>query len=149
MDRQIMAGMAREQLQTLRLPYWEDQGTDFVIQCEFLDARWSTGHKKIHYNASIFFDESQRTVFFWELTRESGSGFSFGVDTQSSFQTGKTLFRKVRSIQSGPDGIAYEINLDLGAIPRLFKDIAKSRGWKFKTVLKREKAAGFASGTVS
>jgi hypothetical protein len=49
--------------------------------------------------------------------------------------------RKVKSVQYGPDGKAYEYTLDLGAVSKLVKDIAKRHGWKFKTVLSRSKAS--------
>lgn len=116
------------------------EGTDIAISCEFLDVGWSTGNKKITYEASAYFDEANRTVFLWEFTKEIGSGLSFGGDTGSSFQTGKTLFRKVKSVQYGPEGKVFEYTLDLGAIPKAFKEVAKANGWKFKTVLRREKA---------
>lgn len=77
----------------------------------------------------------------WEKTLETGSGFSGGYDGGSSFQSGTTLYRKVKSIQYGPDGRAYEYNLDLGAIPKAVKEAAKQYGWKFKSVLAKAKAA--------
>jgi len=116
-------------------------GTDISIAAEFLDAGWSSGNKKITYEAMIFADESSNTVHMWEMTREVGQGFSFGGGSQSSFQSGKTLFRKVKSIQYGVDGKAYEYTLDLGAITKAAKETAVRKGWKFKTVLKRDKAA--------
>ena len=116
-------------------------GTDISIAAEFLDAGWSTGNKKITYEAMIYADELSNTVHMWEMTRETGQGFSFGGSSGSSFQSGKTLFRKVKSIQYGVDGKAYEYTLDLGAIPKAAKETAAKYGWKFKTVLKRDKAA--------
>ncbi len=119
----------------------QGQGTDILLSCEFLDAAWGTGKKKINYDAAAFFDEASQTVFMWELTKEVGSGISFGGNSETSMQSGMTLFRKVKSIQYGPDGKAYEYSLDLGAIPKTVKEVAKQYGWKFKTVLKREKAS--------
>lgn len=122
------------------IPYTLNDGTDIKIFHDFLDASWGTGKKSVHYEANAFFDEINRTIFLWEMTKETGSGFSAGITGESSFQSGKTLFRKVKSIQYGPDGKAFEITLDLGLISKLFKETAKSNGWKFKTVLKKEKA---------
>jgi hypothetical protein len=116
-------------------------GADITIKTEFLDAAWGSGNKKIEYNASAFFDESERTLYFWEFTKESGSGFSFGGESETSFQSGTTLFRKVKSVGFGIDGKAYEYSLDIGAITKTFKDTAKQHGWKFKVVLNREKAS--------
>ena len=108
---------------------------------EFLDAKWSTGSKKINYEASIFADEQERIVYMFEKTTEIGQGLSFGLSGGSSFQSGSTLYRKVKSIQYGPDGKAYEYSLDLGAISKAVKEAAKRGGWKFKTVLNRKKAS--------
>ena len=50
------------------------------------------------------------------------------------------MFRKVKSIQYSAEGKVYEYTLDLGEITKIVKEIAKVNGWKFKTVLKKEKA---------
>lgn len=127
-------------LDQLHVPYTKGQSTDIAISCEFLDAGWSTGNKKINYDSFVFFDSENETVFMWECTKEIGSGFSMGSESESSFQSGTTLFRKVKSVQYGPEGQVYEYTLDLGAIPKAVKETAKTYGWKFKTVLKKEKA---------
>lgn len=116
------------------------KGTDISISAEFLDASWSTGKKNINYEGAIYLDETSQTIYMWEKTSESKQGISFGGEASSSFQMGRTLFRKVKSIQYGPDGQAYEYTLDLGAIPKTVKEVAKENNWKFKTVLNREKA---------
>lgn len=141
MGKQEMVQDVLTRLKELGISYETGCGADIAINCVFLDAGWSTGKKKIVYEASAYFDETEKTVFLWEYTKETGSGFSFGEYCETSFQTGKTLFRKVKSIQYGADGKAYEYTLNLGAIPEAFKVTAKAYGWKFKTVLKREKAS--------
>ena len=113
---------------------------DVAVNAELLDAKWSTGNKKIVYAASVLIDERERTVYMYEKTTETGGGFSFGSAGESSFQSGSTLFRKVKSIQYGPDGKAFEYSFDLGAIPKVVKEAAKRGGWKFKTVLNKNKA---------
>jgi len=115
--------------------------TDLSIMEEFLDAGFSTGKKKITYEASIFADETSSTIFMFELTKEVGSGFSFGSSSESFSQSGTTLFRKVKSIQYSPDGKAYEYSLDLGAIPKTVKEVASTYNWKFKTVITKAKAS--------
>ena len=140
MSKQEIIKVIAEKFAPMGISYKTETNTDITITAEFLDAGWSTGEKKINYESSIFADEASQTIFMWELTKEIGSGFSFGGDSESSFQSGTTLFRKVKSVQYGPDGKAFEINLDLGAIPKAVKETAKQYGWKFKTVLKREKA---------
>lgn len=140
MSKEILISNVLPKLKQLGINYSIGQETDVSIECEFVSAGWSTGKKKINYYASVFFDENSQTIFMWELTKEAGAGFSFGGEGETSFQSGKTFFRKVKSIQYGPDGKAYEYNLDLGAIPKAFKEVAKENNWKFKTVLRKEKA---------
>lgn len=141
MQKQAIVHEISSKLNQMGIANQSGNGTDISIAAEFLDAGWSSGNKRITYEAMIFADESANTVFMWEMTREAGQGFSFGGGSESSFQSGKTLFRKVKSIQYGVDGKAYEYSLDLGAIPKAAKESATQYGWKFKTVLKRDKAA--------
>lgn len=115
--------------------------TDLAILEEFLDSGFSTGKKKITYESSIFVDEASSTIFMFELTKEVGSGFSFGTSSDSFSQSGTTLFRKVKSVQYAPDGKAYEYSLDLGAIPKAVKEVASAYNWKFKTVITKAKAS--------
>lgn len=139
MIQQILTEISGK-LVALGIPVQYGMGADITVSEEFLDASWSTGQKKISYEASVFADERSRTVYMYERTMETGSGFSFGGSSSTSFQSGKTLFRKVKSVQYGPDGKAYEYSLDLGAIPKAVKGTAESYGWKFKTVINKNKA---------
>jgi hypothetical protein len=107
---------------------------------EFFDAGWGTGSKRSTMRRSVFLDEQKQTAFMYEKTTETGRGLSFGSDEETSFQSGKTLFRKVKGVRYGPDGQSVEYDLDLGAIPSAVKETAKRFGWSFKTVLKKEKA---------
>lgn len=127
-------------LNELKIPYTKNDGTDITISNELLDAKWSTGKKKITYKAYIYCDEETKTVYMWELTSELGSGISFGNSSENTFQLGSTLYRKVKSMQYGLDGKAYEYDIDIGAIAKTVKEVTKVAGWKFKTVLKKEKA---------
>lgn len=141
MNKQVIISDVLSKLNQMGINYKIGEGTDVSIGCEFLDASWGTSSKYIGYNALVYFDESSQTVFMWEMTKEKGSGISFRGDSGTSFQSGTTLFRKVKSIQYGFDGKAYEYSLDLGAIPKAFKEAAKQYGWRFKTVLNRDNAS--------
>lgn len=127
-------------LQNMGLQCTSGDGTDLAIRQEFLSARWLTGKRQIQYEALIRVDEEDQTIYLWEFTQETGSGFSFGSSSRSTLQVGKTVYRKVKSVQYGPDGKAFEISLDLGAIPKTIKSIARDNGWAFKTVLNKHKA---------
>ena len=140
MERNTMIADLTAQLNAIGISCQIGAGSDVDIQTEFLDASWGTGNKRIQYHASAFLNEPERIMYFWEFTKETGSGLSFSSNAESSFQSGSTLFRKVKSVGYGPDGKAYEYSLDLGAITKTFKETAKQYGWKFKVVLKHEKA---------
>ena len=130
----------KEKFISLGVPLQNASQADISVATEFLDAKWSTGSKKISYEASVFADVKEHTVYMYEKTTETGHGLSFGGGMDSSFQSGTTLFRKVKSIQYGPDGKAYELSLDLGSISKAAKETAQNFGWKFKTVLNKNKA---------
>ena len=140
MSRQAMFSQITASWAQQGIPFQVGQGSDLSIFNEFVDAQWRTGTRKIVYEASVFFDEPAQTVLMWEKTTETGSGFSGGYDSGSSFQSGKSLFRKIKSVRYGPDGRAYEYELDLGAIQKTVKETAKLYGWKFKVVLSKGKA---------
>lgn len=139
MKQQIITEI-KEKLEAIGIPVQFGSETDIAINAEFLDSKWSSGSKKINYEALILANERERVVYMYEKTTETGSGLSFGMSAESSFQSGSTLFRKVKGVQYGPDGKAFEYTLDLGAIPKTAKEAAKRSGWKFKTVLNRNKA---------
>jgi hypothetical protein len=139
MKDQILSEI-KTKLSELGIPFQNGNDTDITIESEFLDASWSTGNKKVNYESCIFVDERDKTVYMYEKTTEMGKGLSFGSDSESSSQSGTTLFRKVKSVMYGPDGKAYEYNLDLGSIPNAVKESAKQHGWKLKTVFNKNKA---------
>lgn len=114
--------------------------TDIEILKEFLDAKYSTGEKKITYTGLALFDDSNKVLYYYEKTKEESKGFSFGSDSESSFQSGTTLYRKIKSVGYAPDGKAYEYEIDIGQITKIFKETAKESGWKFKTVINYKKA---------
>jgi len=108
MSKMLLLQKITSEFNRLNIPYQTGGGADLTVFKEFLDAGWSTGNKKITYEASVFADESSDTVFMWELTKEKGSGFSFGSSGESYSQSGATLYRKVKSTQYAPDGKVYE-----------------------------------------
>ncbi len=129
-------------LSELGIPTESGNGADISISAEFIDAKWGTGNKKISYEAQISLSERDNSIYMYEKTTEKGGGVSFGTESSGSFQSGATLFRKVKSTGYAPDGKAYEYSLDLGEIPKIVKEAAGRHGWKFKTVLSKAKAAG-------
>lgn len=126
MSRQAIIQQIAQQLTQTGVPFTLGQGTDITVATEFVDASWGTGRKKISYEAAILVDGPGQTVLMWEKTVETGGGLSGGFSGGSTFQSGTTLMRKVKSIQYGPDGKVYEYDLNLGAIPKIAKETAKS-----------------------
>jgi len=114
--------------------------TDLSIDVELLDASFSTGKKKLKYEAMILLDEADKAVRMYEKTTETSSGVSFGMSGETSFQSGSTLMRKVKSVQYGPEGKVFEYNFDLGAISKAIKSAAQAHGWSFKTVIIKKNA---------
>ncbi len=103
------------------VPLTLGEGTDLAIKGEFFNAAWGIGRKKITYEAAILADEVSRTVLMWEKTLEEGSGLSFRAEGTSFVQTGKTLFRRIKGVHYGVDGVAHEYDLDIGTLPRTVK----------------------------
>lgn len=114
--------------------------TDIAVDQELLDAKHPTGKIKIHYENAMLLSDKDQIIYFWELTKEIKSGFSFGFKADSFSQSGTTLSRKVRAVQYSTEGKAYEYDFDLGQLNKIVKTAAKENGWKFKVVLSKKKA---------
>lgn len=112
---------------------------DLHIQHEFVNKNWLGGSKKIQYELMIGIDTKERIVYVLEKVIEQGSGFSFGMESSSYTQQGTKVYRKVRAKQMGLDGLAYEVDLDLGSILKEIKKIAKNHDYKFKEVMQSAK----------
>ncbi len=121
------------------------QGADISIDSDFVEVVLGIERKKIHYEAFICANEQEKIVYMYKKTTGEGQGFSFGGDNGYGFQNRAALDRKVKSIQNGPDGKAYEYNIDLEMIPKTVKDVAKTNGWKFKTVIGKHKVMNYST----
>lgn len=140
MKKEVIISEVLAKLDDLGVSYNIGKGTDVSINCEFTNANCGAGNKNIKYFASVYFNEAIKTVFMWELTKEKKNGFAFQEAEETFYQSGMTQFYRVNTTQYDIEGKLYEYTLDLGAIPKAFKDTAKNHGWSFKMVLKREKA---------
>jgi predicted transcriptional regulator of viral defense system len=140
MSKQEITDKITEQFNLYHIPYSEGGESDIVIDNELLNVSWSMGKKEIAYKSYILICEKERTVFMWEMSKEKSAGMSFASRHESSFQSGGTLFRKIKGTAYGPEGKVLQYDIDLGIIPKTVKDAAVKCGWKFKTVLKKEKA---------
>lgn len=136
---EIIASIAR-QYEEIGITCKVGGETDILVDQELLDAKHATGKMKIHYENLILLNEAEKIIYFWELTKEIKSGFSFGFNSESFSQSGGTLSRKVKAVQDTIDGKAYEYDFDLGKLNQIVKLAAKENGWKFKVVLSKKKA---------
>ncbi len=136
---EIIASIAR-QYEEIGITCKIGGATDISVDQELLDAKHPTGKVKIHYENAMLINEKDQTIYFWELTKEIKSGFSFGFSSDSFSQSGSTLSRKVKAVQYTVDGKAYEYDFDLGQFNKIVKTAAKENGWKFKVVLSKKKA---------
>ena len=128
------------QLSALGLPVLASDKTDLAIDAELLDVAVLGGKKKLRYEAMILFDKGDKQVRMYEKTTEINVGVSFGMNAESSFQSGSTLMRKVTYIQIDPAGKTMEFHFDLGAISKSVKAAAAAHGWGFKTVILKKNA---------
>lgn len=116
------------------------QGPDITVRTEFLDASWGSGARKISYEALIRLDSATKTILLFEKTTDLIGGLALGNGSSSWGQLGTTLFRRVKSVQYGLDGKAFEQVLNLGEIPRSIRSVAHAHGWRVRSVWRRSQA---------
>lgn len=114
---------------------------DLSVDQELLDIKFLAQKLKLHFENSILVDEQKRVLYYFEKTKELRAGIGLGFGAESSFQSGKTLFRKVKSVGIGPDGRACEYEFDIGQLSKIVKEAAKEAGFKMKVVLNKKKAS--------
>ncbi len=115
--------------------------TDLVIGSELANANWVTGKKKVEYSAIMKADDADRTVYWWELLKESGAGLSFGGMQSESYSTfGAKRSGTTREIVVGPTGVAVDYSWDYAATRRLAEEIAARHGFALKVVMRKKSA---------
>ncbi len=126
MDKQELLLSIISKLENLKVHWEYGADTDIEIICNFYNLRPHSKKKKIKYQVAAFFNEAEKTIFFWEVINEKAP---FAVNAI-----------KVKGTHYNKNGKAEEFKLDLGDIGKIFKNTAKLNEWKFKTVIRREKA---------
>lgn len=115
--------------------------TDILIDNKVADASWGVGKKKIEYSAMLKAVEAEKTVYFWEMLKEVGSGMNFGGFESESYTTiGKKRSGKTKQVILGPGGVEVDAEWDYGATRKLIEGIAAARGWRVKVVLRKGSA---------
>jgi hypothetical protein len=114
--------------------------SDITVNCQLLDAKGGSGNKSITYENAVLLDEKEKAIFLYEKTAEKSKGFSFGSSSESTFQSGKTLSRRVKGVFMGANGVKIDYDFDIGEISKSIKSIAEMHNLKFKTVIRRKSA---------
>lgn len=119
------------------------RNADLEIANVLADANWKVGKKKIEYSARLLVRAEDRSVVFWEMTKETGMGmgalFSFKKETYRS--DGQTRSGTVSEIGYGMNGKVVDYDWDYAKVRTLIENAVRSRGWQFKTALLKGKAS--------
>lgn len=134
----------REQLLSLgdKGPFAIQAGTDtdIVVSNEVVNKSWTTGKKKVSYQARILLQESDNTAYFWEMLQERSSGLQFQVGFEKTKIKGKEVFSSKSEKMYGPDGQkVLDYQFDYGSLREAFKEIIEDAGWNFKLVIMKGK----------
>ena len=114
--------------------------SDITVSIELFDANVGSCEKKISYENAILIDEDAKIIFLYEKTTDKSRGFSFGSSSESSFQSGKSLKRRVKGSFIGATGAKIEYDFDIGEISKAIEAIAEKYGFKVKSVIRRKSA---------
>jgi hypothetical protein len=119
-----------------------DGKSDLELKAVISEASWGIGKKRVEYQSCLLAKEDERTVVYWEMVKEVGSGlgalFGFKVETYRS--DGKTISGRLREVGYGPGGKAIDYRWDYAQTRKTIEEIVKANGWQFKTTLRRGQA---------
>jgi hypothetical protein len=116
--------------------------TDIEISNEVTNSSWYSGKKTVTYLARILLDEKQKTAYYWEMLKETSSGFSFSMGVQKKKIKGIEVFQQSRERGYAPGGeIVYDYQFDYGSLREAIKQLLQSYGWKLKVVIMKGKAS--------
>jgi hypothetical protein len=114
---------------------------DIVVDNQLVDANWGAGKKKVEYSAVMKAVESEGTLYFWEILKESGAGLNFGgFEAETYGVSGKSRSGVQKMMIVGTDGVPVEWEWDYANTRRIVEDVAARHGWKTKVVLQKKSA---------
>jgi len=114
--------------------------TDIVVDNQIVDANWGVGKKKVEYSAVMKAVEGERTLYFWEIIKESGAGLNFGgFETESYSLSGASRSGVQKMMIMGANG-PVEWEWDYAATRSVVEDVARRHGWQTKVVLRKKSA---------
>lgn len=135
--------MFDSRIEELGLKRTESKSTDIYIKAVLIDASFKSGSNRIEYEVNALIDEKKRTIFLYELLKESGKGFSYGTSFESTLQSGLSVMKKVKSTKYGIDGKAYDFEFNIGVVSKIFREIAEENKYQLKIVLYKKMANYF------
>ena len=114
---------------------------DIVVDNQLVNANWGAGKKKVEYSAVMKAVESELTLYFWEILKESGAGLNFGgFEAETYSVSGKSRSGVQKMMIVGTNGVPVEWEWDYADTRRLVEDVAARHGWKTKVVLQKKSA---------
>lgn len=117
------------------------QKSDLEIRSAVAAANWGTGKKKVDFEAVLTVSDADRTVYYWEILKERGSGLSFGaVETESYTISGWKRSGTKSETVAGPGGVALDYAWDYGKTRDLIEQACARHGYALKVVLRKSKA---------
>jgi hypothetical protein len=129
----------KNQLIQLGLEVEPSEEADLEIHQTFVNKTFLGGHHHIYYDLLIGINSKDEKVYVIEKVSKRKSGISATVEVSSFIQSGRNVYHKVKTKVYGLDGLAYELKLNLGDILKTIKKIAKSQGYGFKFVFRKDK----------
>jgi len=118
--------------------YTAQYGTDTDVRIDNLvaQANWGAGKKKVEFSAHMKAVEAERTLYYFEILKEKGSGLSFGGFESESYSTfGTKRSGKTKEVVIGPGGVAMDYEWDYGQTRRIIESVCSRHGWRMKVVL--------------
>lgn len=115
--------------------------SDLEIASDVADANWTTGKKKVSFEAVLTVREADMTVVYWEALKESGSGLSFGASSGEAYSTvGWKRSGTKKETVLGPEGVAMDYAWDYAKTRELVEQVCTRHGYRLKVVLLKSKA---------
>jgi len=114
---------------------------DIVVDNNLVNANWGAGNKKVDYSAVMKAVETELTIYFWDIVKESGAGLNFGgFEAETYSVSGKSRSGVQKMMIVGADGTPVEWEWDYAATRRIVEDVGARHGWKTKVVLQKKSA---------
>lgn len=103
----------KNELLKLGLAVEPSDEADLEVHQTFVNKTFFGGHHHIYYDLLIAINSQSERVFVIEKVSSKKSGISASVEVSSSIQSGRNVYRKVKTTAYGLDGKAYELKLNL------------------------------------